>query len=70
LLDEIYSAVTAAIRLEVGVPVKLMLVPRSTMVVTSSGKLSRARVKEKFETGQIIDLLDETPIKIVKSDAG
>jgi len=65
----IYSAVTAAIRLEVGVPVKLMLVPRSTMIVTSSGKLSRARVKNKFEAGQIIDLLDETPMKIVKSDA-
>jgi len=70
LLDEIYNAVTAAIRLEVGVPVKLMLVPRSTMVVTSSGKLSRSRVKDKFETGQIIDLLDKTPMTIVKSDAG
>lgn len=70
LLDEIFSAVTAAIRLEVGVPVKLMLVPRSTMVVTSSGKLSRARVKEKFESGKIIDLLDEAPLKIVESDAG
>ena len=70
LLDEIFSAVTAAIRLEVGVPVKLMLVPRSTMVVTSSGKLSRARVKDKFETGQIIDLLDDAPLKIVESDAG
>ena len=69
LLDEIYSAVTAAIRLEVGVPVKLILVPRSTMIVTSSGKLSRARVKNKFEADQIIDLLDETPMKIVKSDA-
>lgn len=70
LLGEIYGAVTAAIRLEVGVPVKLMLVPRSTMVVTSSGKLSRSRVKDKFEAGQIINLLDETPVKIVKSDAG
>ncbi|WP_371398301.1 fatty acyl-AMP ligase [Fretibacter rubidus] len=68
LLDEIYTAVTAAIRLEVGVPVKLQLVPRGTMIITSSGKLSRARVKEKFVTGQIIDLLDETPMKIVKSD--
>ena len=69
LLEEIFSAVTAAIRLEVGVPVKLMLVPRSTMVVTSSGKLSRARVKDKFEAGEIIDLLNETPMKIVKTDA-
>lgn len=70
MLDEIYSAVTAAIRLEVGVPVKLMLVPRSTMVITSSGKLSRARVKDKFEAGQIIDLLADSPVKIVKSDVG
>lgn len=69
LLEEIYNAVTAAIRLEVGVPVKLMLVPRSTMIVTSSGKLSRARVKTKFEAGEIIDLRDQTPMKIVKSDA-
>lgn len=69
LLDEIHSAVTAAIRLEVGVPVKLMLVPRSTMIVTSSGKLSRARVKDKFAKGKIIDLLDDNPMKIVQSDA-
>lgn len=68
LLEEIYTAVTAAIRLEVGVPVKLQLVPRGTMIITSSGKLSRARVKEKYLTGQIIDLLDETPMKIVKTD--
>ena len=68
LLEEIYTAVTAAIRLEVGVPVKLQLVPRGTMIITSSGKLSRARVKEKFLAGQIIDLLDETPMKIVKTE--
>ena len=47
LLDEIYKAVMAAIRLEVGVPVKLQLVPRGTMIITSSGKLSRSRVKDK-----------------------
>ena len=67
MLAEIYSVVSAAIRLEVGVPVRLMLVPRATMIVTSSGKLSRARVKEKFETGQIIDLLADDPLTLVKS---
>ncbi|MGB0906717.1 MAG: fatty acyl-AMP ligase [Maricaulaceae bacterium] len=69
LLDEIYTAVSAAIRLEVGVPVQLTLVPRSTMIITSSGKLSRARVKEKYANGEIIDMLADSPVKIVKSDA-
>ena len=65
LLEEIYAAVTAAIRLEVGVPVRLMLVPKSTMIVTSSGKLSRARVKEKFQNGAIIDLQAEERLQLV-----
>ena len=65
LLDEIYKAVMAAIRLEVGVPVKLQLVPRGTMIITSSGKLSRARVKDKYLKGEIIDLQVETPVTVV-----
>ena len=70
LLDEIYKAVMGAIRLEVGVPVKLQLVPRSTMVITSSGKLSRSRVKTKFLAGEIIDLQNETPLQVIAtSDA-
>ncbi|CAM3789384.1 fatty acyl-AMP ligase [Litorimonas haliclonae] len=68
LLDEIFKAVTAAIRLEVGVPVRLQLVPKSTMIVTSSGKLSRARVKEKFVSGGIIDLQNAESIRVVKSE--
>jgi len=65
LLDEIYTAVTAAIRLEVGVPVHLMLVPRSTMIITSSGKLSRARVKAKYLEGGVIDLQAEEKLTLV-----
>jgi len=65
LLEEIYTAVTAAIRLEVGVPVRLMLVPKSTMIITSSGKLSRARVKAKFLEGGIVDLQAEERLKLV-----
>ena len=56
LLDEIHKTVSAAIRLEVGVPVHLQLVPRGSMIITSSGKLSRARVKQKFLAGGLIDL--------------
>ena len=67
LLEEIYTAVTAAIRLEVGVPVHLMLVPKSTMIITSSGKLSRARVKAKYLEGAIIDLLAPEKLTVVAS---
>ena len=68
LLDEIYKAVMAAIRLEVGVPVKLQLVPRSTMIITSSCKLSRARVKDKFLKGEIHDLQADSPVTIVSAE--
>jgi len=67
LLDEIEKAVSAAIRLEVGVPVKLILVPRGTMIITSSGKLARARVKDKYLKGAIVDLQSDAPLKVVKS---
>ena len=69
LLDEIHKAVTAAIRLEVGVPVHLQLVPRGTMIITSSGKLSRARVKEKFLAGGIIDLQADETVRAVEGRA-
>ena len=65
LLEEIYTAVTAAIRLEVGVPVHLMLVPKSTMIITSSGKLSRARVKAKYLEGGVIDLQADEKLTLV-----
>lgn len=67
LLVEIETAVSAAIRLEVGVPVQLMLVPKSTMIITSSGKLSRARVKQKFLDGGIIDLQTPTQLRAVEA---
>ncbi|PHR60374.1 MAG: AMP-binding protein [Robiginitomaculum sp.] len=65
LLEEIHTVVSSAIRLEIGAPVKLILVPRSTMIITSSGKLSRARVREKFLEGNIIDLQNEVALQIV-----
>jgi len=68
LLDEIYKAVMAAIRLEVGVPVKLQLVPRGTMIITSSGKLSRARVKDKYLKGEILDLQADSPVTVVGAE--
>lgn len=70
LLAEIHAVVTAAIRLEVGVPVQLKLVPRASMIMTSSGKLSRARVKEKFLQGGIVDLQAKEPLSVVMSNTG
>ncbi len=67
MLAEIEAAVSAAIRLEVGVPVQLQLVPKSTMIITSSGKLSRARVKQKWLDGGIVDLQDAEPLKVVST---
>ena len=40
------------------------------MIITSSGKLARARVKEKFMDGAIIDLQNESPLKIVGAAKG
>lgn len=68
LLDEIHAVVSAAIRLEIGAPVRLILVPRGSMIVTSSGKLSRARVREKFLAGAILDLQDMHAPKIVSTN--
>lgn len=70
LLTEIHAVVSSAIRLEIGAPVTLILVPRGSMVVTSSGKLSRARVREKFLKGAIINLQSDEPMKIVEATKG
>ena len=70
LLDEIHKTVSAAIRLEVGVPVHLQLVPRGSMIITSSGKLSRARVKEKYLAGEMIDLQAEDVVRVVGEGRG
>ncbi|NNC37198.1 MAG: fatty acyl-AMP ligase [Acidimicrobiales bacterium] len=67
LLSEIHAVVSGAIRLEIGAPVTLILVPRGSMIVTSSGKLSRARVREKFLNGAIINLQEDEHIKVVDS---
>ena len=68
LLAEIHTTVSSAIRLEIGAPVKLILVPRGSMIVTSSGKLSRARVREKFLSGAIIDLQSDDSLKLVSNE--
>ena len=70
LLNEIYATVSGAIRLEIGAPVTLILVPRGSMISTSSGKLSRARVREKFLNGSIIDLRADATIRLLDEQKG
>lgn len=70
LLEEIYTTVSSAIRLEIGAPVTLILVPRGSMIITSSGKLSRARVREKFLNGAIIDLRADSTLRLLDEHRG
>ncbi len=70
LLAEIHTTVSGAIRLEIGAPVTLILVPRGSMIVTSSGKLSRARVRGKFLKGAIIDLQADVTLRVLDEHRG
>ena len=70
LLAEIHGTVSSAIRLEIGAPVTLILVPRGSMIVTSSGKLSRARVREKFIKNAILDLQADVTLRLVDEHRG
>ena len=40
------------------------------MIVTSSGKLSRARVREKFLKGAIIDLQADVTVRLLDEHRG
>jgi len=70
ILAEIHSTVSAAIRLEIGAPVTLILVPRGSMIVTSSGKLSRARVREKFLKDAILNLQEDVTLRVIDEHRG
>lgn len=70
ILAEIHSTVSAAIRLEIGAPVTLTLVPRGSMIVTSSGKLSRARVREKYLNDAILNLQEDVTLRVIDEHRG
>jgi len=55
-LQRVYAEASAAARLAANAPVRVSLVPLSSLIVTSSGKISRARARQKFVCGGFEDL--------------
>ncbi|MEM6626806.1 MAG: AMP-binding protein, partial [Pseudomonadota bacterium] len=45
------SDVTANVRQAVGAPIEVIFVPTRSLIMTSSGKLSRMRTRQKFISG-------------------
>lgn len=50
--EAILSEVTANVRQTVGAPIEVLLVPMRSLIMTSSGKLSRMRTRQKFISGE------------------
>lgn len=49
--DELFSTISANVRQKVGAPVEVIFVPTRSLIMTSSGKLSRMRTRQKFISG-------------------
>lgn len=49
--EAILSEVSANVRQTVGAPIEVILVPTRSLIMTSSGKLSRMRTRQKFISG-------------------
>ncbi|NQY12915.1 MAG: AMP-binding protein [Henriciella sp.] len=50
--EALLSEVTANVRQTVGAPIEVILVPTRSLIMTSSGKLSRMRTRQKFISGE------------------
>lgn len=59
-LHYVHSSASSAVSAAAGVPVSIQLVPLSSLVVTSSGKISRARARSKYLDGGFEDLLQSS----------
>ncbi|MEL6665315.1 MAG: fatty acyl-AMP ligase [Pseudomonadota bacterium] len=49
--EALLSEVSANVRQSVGAPIEVILVPTKSLIMTSSGKLSRMRTRQKFISG-------------------
>ncbi len=59
-LNEVHREVARTIQTAAGAPATVILAKPHSMVLTSSGKLSRAKVKQKYLAGEFDDALAET----------
>ena len=59
-LIQLHAEASAAARLAANASVRIGLVPLSSLIVTSSGKISRARARQKFVGGGFEDLIAQT----------
>lgn len=50
--NELVSEITSSVRQLVGAPVSVHLVPNRSLIMTSSGKLSRMRTRNEFKAGK------------------
>lgn len=58
-LIRLHAEASAAARIAANTTVRVGLVPLSSLIVTSSGKISRARARQKFVGGGFEDLIDQ-----------
>ena len=49
--QSLLAEVTANVRQTVGAPIEVLFVPTRSLIMTSSGKLSRMRTRQKFMSG-------------------
>jgi fatty-acyl-CoA synthase len=49
--EELMSAISENVRQTVGAPIQVIFVPTRSLIMTSSGKLSRMRTRQKFVSG-------------------
>lgn len=50
--QELMSEISANVRQKVGAPIEVIFVPTRSLIMTSSGKLSRMRTRQKFISGE------------------
>jgi fatty-acyl-CoA synthase len=60
--QELMSEISANVRQKVGAPIEVIFVPTRSLIMTSSGKLSRMRTRQKFISGEFENRNVETEL--------
>ena len=66
-LSRVHAEASAAARVAANAAVRIGLVPLSSLIVTSSGKISRARARQKFVGGGFEDLIAQAEPSVKKA---